>query len=386
MNRCFCICSANYLPNIGGIEKYTEALAHALANFGNHVIIITNNTFNLADHEFLSEQIEIYRLPCFPLINGRLPIPKRNHVYKKLLQEIKERPIDYISINARFYPLTFECVKLAESLGIKPLVTDHGSAYLTLGNPMLDKAVSKYEDFITSRLIKHDIDFYGVSQLSVTWLKHFGIDACGVLNNSIDAVEFRNSSNSIMWKDKLDLPKNSILVVFTGRLIPEKGITALLNTAKALNNRKDIHFAIAGDGPLKNEILDSELDTVHLVGKLDQSSIASLLTSADIFCLPTRSEGFSTSLLEAAASETAAVITDVGGVAELIPNKEYGIVIPNANTETIAEAILELADNDILRLNIAKKIRSHVEQNFSWESTAKKIEIACQLAQGRNND
>ena len=80
---------------------------------------------------------------------------------------------------------------------------------------------------------------------------------------------------------------------------------------------RSIHFVVAGDGPLFDQVDTSPLPNVHAVGRLNSSDTAALLMDSDLFCLPTRSEGFSTSLLEAAACGTASLVPDVGGAREV---------------------------------------------------------------------
>ena len=88
MRKTLFIYSANYLPNIGGVEKYTYNLANQLELLGVHACIVTNNVFNLAEEETLESGATVYRLPCHPLIGGRLPVPKRNTPFKDLLERI----------------------------------------------------------------------------------------------------------------------------------------------------------------------------------------------------------------------------------------------------------------------------------------------------------
>lgn len=65
------------------------------------------------------------------------------------------------------------------------------------------------------------------------------------------------------------------------------------------------------------------------VGRIDFEQIVALLTDSDIFCLPSFSEGFSTSILEAAACGCYILTTARGGARELLINDEYGCVIQN---------------------------------------------------------
>ena len=222
MPKTYCIFSANYLPSIGGTEKYTQNLAQALSVMGDHIIIVTMNVFNLPQYEVLEKDIEIFRLPCNNLLKGRYPIPKRNQSYRAAIQQLEKLSIDYIVVNARFYLLSLVGMKLAVTKGITPIVIDHGSAHLTMGNRALDILVSISEHMLTCAIKRYPAHYYSVSKASVEWLRHFGIKAHGVLNNAIDAKEFRNASSGRDFRKELNLSKDVFVVVYVGRFIPEK--------------------------------------------------------------------------------------------------------------------------------------------------------------------
>lgn len=380
MNKTYCIFSANYLPNIGGVEKYTENLALALAAGGDRAVIVTSNVFNLPFIENLSAGVEIVRLPCIPLMNGRLPFPRKNAQYRELFKYISDLPIDYIVVNTRFYFHSFEGVRLAKSKGIRPIVIDHGSAHLTLGNKYADKVVAFYEHVITYFLKKNDIAFYGVSKMSCRWLNHFGISSQGVLNNSIDAKGFREVSSGRDFRSEYGISKDSFVVSFTGRLIPEKGVLALAQAAEDLSEDKDIFFLVAGDGPLREAVASKRVENLILLGRLDSPDVAALLLDSDAFCLPTRSEGFSTSLLECAACGATPVVTHVGGVDELLGDEDLGCLIDKADHEEIKNAVLFLNRDRNRCTTMGEELRKRVEREFSWAITADKVRKACSLA------
>ena len=379
MKKSFFIYSANYLPNIGGVEKYTHFLADQLQAMGNDAVIVTNNVFSLDSFEETESGVKIYRLPCYPFIGGRFPLPKKDTEFHRLYDEIKSSPTNFIVINTRFYPHTFLGVQHAEAAGIRPIVIDHGSAYLTFGNPVTDVAVKAYEHAITAKLKRHSIDFYGVSEASVEWLKTFGIKGLGVINNSIDADKYLAQASERNFKSELK-NKDCFLISFTGRLIPEKGVRNLLEAARLLSDDPQIQIALAGDGPLKQELTDRNPGNMHLLGRLDASDIAALLKQSDCFCLPTRSEGFSTSLLEAAACYATPIITNVGGVPELIPSPDYGVVLKSQDPYEIADAIRQLKANQKRNIALAANVGKRVRTTFSWEASAEKVIAACQQA------
>mgnify|MGYP002224927771 CR=1 FL=1 len=126
---------------------------------------------------------------------------------------------------------------------------------------------------------------------------------------------------------------------FTGRLIPEKGIASLVEAAEMLSDVSDIKFLIAGDGPMRGYVERRCSTNLIMLGNLSASDIAALLLTADAFCLPTRSEGFSTSLLEAAACSVTPILPKVGGVEELITSEDFGIVLRTTEPEEVMSAV-----------------------------------------------
>lgn len=362
------IFSANYLPYLGGVEKFTEGLSNALADMGHSVTVITNNTFNLENRESLRDGVDLVRLPCFPLIRGRLPFPKPSIEFSALWNEISHTQFDGILINTRFYAHTLLGLFLAEKNGLTPVVLDHGSAHLTFGNPILDVFVRLYEHGITSFVKCFRPAFYGISDKSVEWLDHFNIKAEGVIPNSIDAIRFRASASQRSFRDELNIGTD-LMLVFTGRFVPEKGITTILSMMSALKGSA-VQLVMAGDGPLLDEIRDANLPNIHVVGKLASEDVAALLKESDMLCLPSRSEGFSTSLLEASACGAVSLVTDVGGARELIPDSSYGFILPSSNPEQFIRIVKAASQGDYDLKNMGENARTLVESKFSWNAVA----------------
>ena len=86
------------------------------------------------------------------------------------------------------------------------------------------------------------------------------------------------------------------MIAFSGRFIPEKGVSVLIEMMEMLDDLP-VHLVAAGEGPLCGAMEESGIDKLHVVGRLKSGDIAALLMESDLFCLPSRSEGFSTALL-----------------------------------------------------------------------------------------
>ena len=93
-----CIFSAQYLPTVGGVERYTYNIARQLHKKGIDVSIVTSKIANLKDFE-IQDGIKIYRLPCYNLMNGRFPTVKFNREYHKVMRQLKNQRFDLVITN-----------------------------------------------------------------------------------------------------------------------------------------------------------------------------------------------------------------------------------------------------------------------------------------------
>lgn len=287
------------------------------------------------------------------------------------MRELDARSIDGVLVNTRFYLHSLLGVRFAKRHGLRAAVLDHGSAYLTLGSPALDWVIARYEDVITAHLRRLPVDFYGISQKSVEWLAHFGIDARGVISNSIDAKVYREQASDRSFRSELGIG-GELMLSFTGRFIPEKGIAVLIDMMRELKDER-AHLVMAGDGPLRSAIEEAGLDKLHVVGRLDSPDIAALMLESDLFCLPTRSEGFSTSLLEAAACGTSFLVSDVGGARELAPDESHGFVVDCANVNVFVDTITWTLREKCDLVSMGQWCQERVESLYSWQAVVHRV-------------
>ena len=375
MRSRYVLFSALYPPHMGGIEIFTYNLAHALVDRGNEVLVVTNDTNGLGAGITDEDGVDVLRLPCFPFFAGRFPVPKVNAVSRKLWKSIEHHRFDGVLVNARFYIHSLDGIRFAKSMGITPVVLDHGSAYLSFSNPAIDPLVRTYERLITALGKRFHPDYYGVSSKSVEWLRSFGITAKGVIPNSIDAESFREMSSGRDFRNELDVSSETFLVCFVGRLIPEKGIKIILEASRSHRLvEAGVVFVLAGDGILSKEVDEAQGESLRWVGRLSSSDISALLQQSDLLCLPTRSEGFATTLLEASACGCPSVVTDVGGARELFPNEHFGTIIDSMDSDAVEQAIYPLVKNPDKLAEQSRLCRRMIENEISWDKTASLVE------------
>jgi len=365
------IVSAMFLPSYGGVERYTDNLARSIGRKGHTVSILTANSFRLSSQESLAEGVTVSRAKCLPLLGGRFPLTSKSSV-KQFFLDLKKEPVDLVLIQTRFYPLSCQAAFYCKKYGLPFAVLDHGSGHISFNVPAIDWLVRLYEHAATVLIKARCHNFYGVSLASCEWIKHFGIRAKGALYNSIDAGRIQ----TIAEETRKASPKTntSTVITFTGRLIPQKGILKLIKAVEALTAAgEEVELNIAGDGPLKEQIEAVTNPAIHFLGQLAWEDVIRLLAKSDLYVLPSDSEGFPTSVLEAAAAGCYIITTANGGAKEMIISPEYGCILPEATAENLEETIRNcLRDPEGCR-EAAEKARERVSSEFTWDSAAERL-------------
>jgi glycosyltransferase involved in cell wall biosynthesis len=160
-------------------------------------------------------------------------------------------------------------------------------------------------------------------------------------------------------------------VVCVGRVVAEKGLPILVRAVELLA-REGIrfHVHVAGDGALRHIVEEqarageaARFMTFH--GSVNQVRVLELLRNADVFVLPSFSEGIPVALMEAMAMEIPCVSTFVGGIPELIESGVDGILVPPSDAKVLATAIGKLACDRDLRLRMGKAAREKIVRDYN---------------------
>lgn len=374
MKKSFCLFCANYLPNLGGVERYVYNLSKSLINMGHDVTVVTSNVFDLPDYEIDENGIEIFRMPCYNFMKGRYPILNKNDKFKELDKKLSQKYFDLVVINARFYIHSLYAASFADKNKIKCITIEHGSTHLSVDNKILDFVVAHVEHFVTVLLKKKCKDYYAVSNVAGEWSGHFGIKSKGTLYNAVDIESIVDAKNKYVcdYRKEYKIPATATIITYTGRLLKIKGVYELLDAFKQIN-RDDVYLVYAGDGPEMEELKSKACERVIFLGQIDFDHIVSLLDSSDIYCLPSVSEGMSTSVLEAIATKTFVITTYNGGARELITDEKYGIIAMSNSVEETKNAIEKALDKNY-RNEACENAYQKLLDGFTWQKTAEKLE------------
>ncbi len=398
------IFSALYAPSMGGVETYTENLARALAQLGMRPIVVTMDTHGMGNAsgkgdpagagdpaaaspaDLDANGVEVLRLPCRNALGGRYPLPSRNGAYRRAMTWLAAQGPSFVVVNTRFYPLSCEGLAFARRLGITPVLVEHGSAHLSMGGAATSRAVELIEHAMTVRAKRYRPACFAVSKKASAWLGHFRLQSRGELPNAIDADAYASCASDRDFRAEFGVGADGMLIASAGRLIPEKGVEELAQAAGMAQERVAaggaMQVVMAGAGPLEERLREAAPENVHLVGRLSRADLSALFSQADALCLPSRSEGFATTLLEAAACGLPVIVTAVGGTDELIPDDRFGTILADRQPETIAAALVGAAENRDRLAAQGAAVAARVRELCSWQHTAKLALDACERAQG----
>lgn len=180
-------------------------------------------------------------------------------------------------------------------------------------------------------------------------------------------------------RNELGISEKDKVLIFIGSLSKEKGILELMAAFTKVNSTKaNLHLVIIGNGPeqlrIQNIVASHNIETkVHIIGCRPHDEIPKYLSSADIFALPSHTEGLPNVVLEAMACELPVIATRVGGIPEVVEEGRSGILIDKKNVDSLKDAIESLIKNESMAKEMGINGRKNVENNFSWYRNAKEV-------------
>lgn len=189
-----------------------------------------------------------------------------------------------------------------------------------------------------------------------------------VIPNGIDPAPFDRAEPAP--RATLGVPDSAFLCLFLGRLEAQKGVGFLLDAAeRVVRRRSDWYLAIAGDGrdaaELKRLSESRPLLADRLIWLGRRSDAANLLKTADLLVLPSLWEGMPNVILEAMAAGRAVAATSVEGSEELVEPGRTGWLVPPADSSSLAEALLDAAQDRDRLVRFGRQGRLKVEAEYS---------------------
>jgi glycosyltransferase involved in cell wall biosynthesis len=216
---------------------------------------------------------------------------------------------------------------------------------------------------------------------SILRLVHLGVDKSNIslIPNGVK-VPKRELLSSIDHSTRNEPKEDSKLtILFAGLICKRKGVEELIDAFNKVNQMGypcklllagPIHNTQENDKEYSDMIISKakKSDHIQLLGNIQ--NIADLYSKADLFVLPSYSEGMPNSLLEAMSYGLPSIATNIAGVNDVIRHMENGILVEPGDSEALAQALYKLVSNHDLRVSIGKKGYDSIDSNYSIERTS----------------
>ena len=354
---------SQFYPLLGGAEVQAQLLACDLIKRGMKVYVLTRKLKGLPRHEII-EGIPVYReiktidwgflWGIYYIVSVFMFLYKKKNDYDIIHCHIIQGYHTFVSVIFKYIFKKKVIVKMSSS--------GETSDFTLL------KEVKFGRLFL--RCIRKVDAIISVCKKSTEEILENGFskDILIEVPNGVDTHKF--------FKDAQRERKNYSNIIYVGRLDNYKGVNYLLSGFKDVLSKVDnVKLTIVGNGPDESLLVDMAknlriIDNVVFKGR--QEDILSELCSADIFVLPSLSEGMSNVLLEAMSCGLPVVATSVGGNSDLIKDRYNGILIEPRDSMKLSAAFLELLENEELAKKLGKEARKAVEENYSMDHVVDK--------------
>jgi glycosyltransferase involved in cell wall biosynthesis len=370
-----------YPPRIiGGISPHVYHLSRSLAKNGVKVYVVTCDFPNAPQHEIMDD-VEVYRIDSY-----KNPSPDfASWVYLMNMNMQKEAATLIKSLGGKVDVLhAHDWLVATAGIGLKhvfrrPLFATMHSTEIGRRNGIN----SDYERMIHETEAWLAYEAWKVICCSDYMISHvrwaFGLpeDKLIMVPNGVnyEAYSKNNEESLTQFRHKISLPEEKI-VLFVGRLVYEKGVHVLVNAVPRILEKVNAKFIIVGNGYMKEQLsnLVKVMGLSHKVlftGFVDDETLRRLQKCADVSVVPSLFEPFGIVALEAMAAKSPVVVSDTGGLSEIVEHDVSGVKTYTGNPESLAWGIIKVLTDKAYADWIKTNAYNRVKDKYDWDKIAR---------------
>ena len=377
-----------YPPRVvGGISRVVYDLSHRLIKDGHDVTVVTYRDGEVPYYED-DKGVKVYRVDNYMIQPNNFIdwiLQLNFNMVEKASQIIAEQG-KFDVIHAHDWLVANAAKTLKHSFDIPIVATIHATEagrnsgireqnqkYINDTEWMLTYEAN--EVIVNSNYMKSEVQ------------RLFGLpfEKINVVPNGVNLNKFTGMDRDYTFRRRYAMD-NEKIILFMGRLVYEKGIQYLIEAMpKVLNSYHDAKLVIAGKGGMLDE-LKAQADylgisnKVYFAGYMNGKDVERMYKAADISVFPSTYEPFGIVALEGMLAERPIVVSDAGGLGEIVEHGVTGMKSYCGNPNSIADSILELLFNPELCDNIVKKAKTKVKENYNWQKIAQDTHFTYQKA------
>jgi N-acetyl-alpha-D-glucosaminyl L-malate synthase BshA len=361
-------------PTYGGSGAVATDLGIALAERGHEVHFITyQQPFRLPaflPHIFFHE-VDVVRYPLFEYPPYDLALAVRMH------EVVREHRLDILHAHYAIPHATSAWIAkemLAnDDIDVRIITTLHGTDITLVGQDPSFQTITKFS-------IERSDGLTAVSQfLKRETYNAFGCTGCAVevIHNFVDPELYDRSAHSPLLREQLGSNGDRAVVMHVSNFRPVKRVRDIVRIFAKVRSERPAVLVLVGDGPertsAEQEARDLGVqDDTFFLGKIDV--VAPLLASADLFLLPSQSESFGLSALEALACGVPVVASRVGGIPEVVADGVTGVLRDVGDVDGMAAASLDILGDHARWDRMSAAAAADARQRFSRDEMVARYE------------
>jgi glycogen(starch) synthase len=365
---------------IGGISPHVHFLSKSLAKEGVKVYVVTCDFPSAPAHEVI-EGVEVYRIDSY-----KNPAPDfATWVYLMNLNMQKEAAAIVNKLGKKIDVFhVHDWLVATAGIGLKhvfrkPLLVTMHSTEIGRRDGLhtnTERMIHETEAWLTYEAWKVICcSDYMVSH--VRWAFGLPEDKLVMVPNGVNTHAYKSSDDTEdcgAFRTKFALPEENI-VLYVGRLVYEKGIHILINAVPKVLERVNAKFIIVGSGYMKEQLLNivRSMRLEHKVlfmGFVDDETLLRLQKCADVSVVPSLFEPFGIVALEAMAAKSPVVVSDTGGLSEIVDHDITGFKAYPNNPDSLAWGIIKILLDKPYRNYLIENAYRTVQEKYDWEKIA----------------
>lgn len=381
-----------YPPRVvGGISKVVYDLSHKMVKEGNEVTVVTYRDGDNVKYYENDKGVEVYRVDNYMIRPNNFIdwIMQLNFNMITKTNEIINKNGKFDVIHAHDWLVAYSAKSIKESYNIPLISTIHATEsgrnsgihdetqrYINDSEWMLTYESS--EVIVNSNYMKNEVQ------------RLFGLpyDKINVIPNGVNLQLFSNVNIDYDFRRQYAMD-NEKIILYVGRLVYEKGIQNLIAAMpKILDRYHDSKLIICGRGGMIDELREQVKylgieNKVYFAGYCDSKKMQKMYKCADVAVFPSTYEPFGIVAIESMLSGTPTIVSDVGGLNEIIEHGVTGMKSYAGNANSIADSVLSLLFDPKLCVNISQNAIKKVKENYNWSKITDSTYYVYQLAIGK---
>lgn len=377
-----------YPPRIvGGIARVVNDLSKRLMKDGHEVTVVT---YREGDAPYFEDDkgVKVYRIDNYMIHPNNFIdwIMQMNFNMVAKVNEIMVKEGSFDVIHAHDWLVAYAAKTLKNSYDIPIVSTIHATE--AGRNSGIHDEVQRYINDTEWMLTYESNEVIVNSNYMKRELQSlFGLpfEKINVAPNGININMFNTVEKDYNFRRQYAADHEKI-ILFIGRLVYEKGVQHLISAMpKILEGYQDAKLVIAGKGGMIDE-LKAQVNSmgiahkVYFTGYMDAKQVCKMYKCADISVFPSTYEPFGIVALEAMLAGTPVVVSDIGGLNEIVEHGENGMKSYAGNPNSIADSILSLLYNPELCDHVTKKAKAMVKNEYNWAKIAQDTHFIYQKA------